>query len=139
MSSELSVIGKQIYDVLSGDSQIHAGCADRIYAAAAPAKAVYPCIVFRTMAPADSVGGGGTRICTRSLMLIEVIGAGGYEAIDTLVVRVDDLFRASAPQVLTDGSIISSYREEPFEAIEQDDKVTYYRRGGMYRFLVRTI
>jgi hypothetical protein len=138
VSSELFVIAKHITNLLTTDTATHAICADRIYAGAAPQKAVFPCVVFRTMSGLDSTGGNATRIVTSVVVLIEAIGSVSFEAIDALAERIDELFKAASPQILTDGSIISSYREQPWETNDEDNKVTYYRRGGMYRFLTHT-
>jgi hypothetical protein len=139
MSTELGIIDQWLYETLTGDVTVAAAVGSRVYADVAPAGATYPCVVFSSMAPLDINGAGATRIATKDLYLVRVIGkGGGFAAIDGAANAVDSLLK-KAYEELTGGVILSCLRDKPFQRSEVDSEsgATFYSRGGLYRIMVR--
>lgn len=103
-----------------------------VYADAAPGSTEFPCIVFSLSAADDTVAVGNERLLTNPLYLVRAVDRGaGYSGAEIVAAAID-----AAIHDVSDGNVLCSGREKPFQRSYEIDGVTYYERGGYYRLRI---
>ncbi len=139
-ASETLGIDAWIVDTLTGDATITGLVGDRVYSEEAPAGALFPYIVVRTLDTRDVTSATADRIMVTELRVIEAITEGqSYAPLKAIVERVDVLFH-QRPDTgsQTAGSsagvtIFASYRDRQLKLAETSDGRHYRRLGGIFR------
>ena len=132
MSTELSTAATFIYSKITGDAILSAAIGTRVYEDAAPRNTDYPCVVFSSIDPDDTVACGGNTVKSDLDYTIRVIDITSYAEIDPLAERLKIVFHNTS-----DGNVIHCGRKRPFNRMYDLNNIRYYERGGVYEIMVQ--
>ncbi len=136
MGTELDWAEKWLYTVLSGDAELAALVAGRIYAYQAPQGAAFPFIVFHFAGGSDNEVIGGARIMTQAVYRVIAVDEGSsFARTSEIDSRVDAILQA-ASGVVVGGRIVSCQRQLPIRYGAVDAGVQSRHQGGQYRLWI---
>lgn len=136
MLEELAV-DKFLVSRLSGDSTLSGLVGTRIWKELAPETTVTPYIVFYPVAINDVPNAASSnRIYSNALYVVEAVLDVSYDALRTILTRIDTLLQGTLNTVVDGLYVSSATREETISQMEVLGDFRYYRIGGRYRFFV---
>jgi hypothetical protein len=135
--SAQSVIEQWLYSTLSGDSTLSALVGGRFYSSEVSQDddTAYPCVLFSYYTGNDVLGMNASRHYSECVYKVVVIGLDQpFSALEAAYARADLLLhRQAAITVPGAGSIIHSYRSQPYQITETAPGGKQYRSlGGLY-------
>jgi hypothetical protein len=134
---EILRVDQWLYGKLNGDTTLMAQVTG-VYNSIATQDAPMPYALFSFQGAGDVRGVGPTRIMTRALYQVKVVGAGAsYAPLKAAVDRIDTLLQGASGSV-TDGKVFSCVREQPIAFIETAIGGAQFRHaGGLYRIVAQ--
>jgi len=94
---------------------------------------VAPYVLIVQQAAPDALTMQGVRLFTRLLMQIKMIGpSSNYAALVTGAGRIDTLFKDKRNVALSQGGVLSCYRQESLAYDEISSGVQFSHLGGLY-------
>lgn len=143
--SEIQQAKKWLYDALHGNSDIAAAVSTRIYdgyVPEPPASRVFPYILFDFISGIDVDALGVSRLATKPLFQVRVVGEGRPTTTTRLVdKRIDDVLGVATYQASGD-FYFTAWREQPVDRHEFEPSTGkhYHNLGGLFRlFIGRTV
>lgn len=136
--SEIQEAKKWIKAALSANTDITGVVSTRIYADRAPSPLVFPYIIYDFLGGTDVQGLGTSRLGTRPLFQVRVVGEGSPDANARKVdKRIDDVLRVAVYQPSGE-FFFTARREQPVDRPEFDTTTNkqYYNLGGLFRLWI---
>jgi len=126
---------------LSADATIQADAPGGVWRAEAPPGTAIPyiAVVFQPNNSKDKVVFGGVR--AYSDLYFEVFATGpaaSGQTIASAAARIDDLLTVPRQTVITNGTLMASYRTKPIESDVILDGTTWTNMGGEYRIMCKS-
>lgn len=112
----------------------------RVYADIAPQGTPFPYILATNTDPGqDVMATGAIRVMTNAIWVVRGVAQGQqYSAtLKAIADRIDALLHRKTGAISGGGTLIASYREQPFRMPEMTNGINYRHLGGQYRTLVQ--
>ena len=133
--SELFTGDTWLYGQLSADSTLNAL---GIYGHVVPSGVSFPLIQFRALSSTDAQTGVGATIIMANLLYVVVAvqefrtGRPSFAPLEDYADRIHTQLHKHSGTIAS-GQILASVRDSPFRNVYQQDGITYYELGGIYR------
>jgi hypothetical protein len=112
----------------------------RVYADIAPQGTPFPYVLMTNTDPGQDVSAvGAIRVMVNAVWVVRGVGQGQqYTAtLKQIADRIDALLHQKSSAITGGGTLIASYREQPFRLPETTNGINYRHLGGQYRTLVQ--
>lgn len=112
----------------------------RVYADIAPQGTPFPYILATNTDPGQDVAVvGAIRVMTNAIWVVRGVAQGSQYSttLKAIADRVDTLLHRQQGAIAGGGTMIASYREQPFRLPETANGISYRHLGGQYRTLVQ--
>lgn len=118
---------------------ISAGLATRVFNMFAPTGTVYPFIIYQAQSPPRDIRGvGAARVMVDTLYIVKAVAqATSFSPLASIAVEIDKLLTVPNGEVVTDGVILASVRDDQFSMVETESGKQYRHFGGQYRLFAQ--
>jgi hypothetical protein len=133
--TELFVGDTWLYSQLEADSTL---AALGIYGHVVPEGESFPLVQFRALSNTDSQAGVGAYIIMSNLLYVVVAvqefrsGRPSFQPLEGYADRIHTQLHKTSGTIVG-GQVLASTRDNPFRNVYQQDGITYYELGGIYR------
>ncbi len=137
-TSEMTLAFAWMYSTLSGDATLTGYVPGGINRAYAPVATTTPYVVMTYQSGSDGTVFGGGRAYAD--MLFQVVAVGPVKTISSLTsaaARIDTLLTLATQTAVTGGTILASFRTQPYESDVLVDGEQWTSIGGDYRLFVK--
>lgn len=124
-----------IFTTLHGDATLMGLVTDVYNSEGTQGVAIFPAVIFQFMSAVDYAAVGAARIWADMIYLVKVVGeTADYAVLGPAVARIDTLLHRASGTV-TDGTVWSCTREQPFRMVDNVASKQYRHAGATYRIL----
>lgn len=137
MSHEVAMAYSFLYGQLSGDTIIKTNAPGGVFRGIAPSGATAPFVIMSFQSGFDVLTANVERLMSQPLMQVKAVGPGSsMTKLSLAAAEIDDVLKRQSGTV-TNGLILSCYRESPLQYDEVVNGEMWTHLGGLYRLLIQ--